>query len=563
MSSKQKRYLAQAKAAKDRFLEALRQPKTCQDEMLRETLERHRETSFGQEHGFAEIRDVDDFRRRVPIRDYDGLSPWIERAASGESSVLTAEDPRLFFSSSGSTGTRKKIPVTQGFVEKVYLPFFYAAIGNTVACCPEAVERDDATLNMKWDPMRSADTTTSGAAHLGASQVDFAKRFGDELAAEPGTRAPWAFIPAEVDDELDRMYFRLRLAVESDVRCVVGINPTMVAMLPRQLEQWTERLVAEVHDGTVLGQASRPGNPARAAELEKLSEYFGVLRPHHVWPRLKLIYCWTGGVAKTYLGGLRAAYGPEVEVLPAPIAASEGPIGLPIDRHPTAGPLVLPCVFYEFIDADRAIDADRPTLLFDQLEVGGEYHVIITHLGGLYRYALGDVARVVDKVMGVPRVEYAGRHVPSSLVGERLRETQVIDALMAALARHGLGVHNFTCRALLGQPAHYAFLLETTTAWKDDEVVALARSLDESLQRVSQRYGQARRDELLDPVEILVAENGAFERHFAARLAAGIRPTQIKDSVFQRDAVIWAALTEGSTSSAALDTADDRLAATA
>lgn len=560
MSSRQKRYLNQAQAAKALFLNALKHPKKCQDEVLHEALERNRETSFGQEHGFTDIHDVDDLRRRVPIRDYDGLSPWIERAAGGEAAVLTAEDPQLFFSSSGSTGGRKKIPVTQAFVEKVYLPFFYAAIGNTVACCPEAVERDDATLNMKWDPMRSAESTASGAAHLGASQVDFAKRFGDELAAEPGTRAPWAFIPAEVEDELERMYFRLRLAVESDVRCVVGINPTMITMLPLQLEQWTERLVAEIHDGTVLGQPSRPGNPARATELENLASYFGVLRPHHVWPKLRLIYCWTGGVAKTYLSGLRAAYGPEVEVLPAPIAASEGPIGLPIDRHPTAGPLVLPCVFYEFIDADQTISTNPSTLLFDELEVGGEYHVIMTHLGGLYRYALGDVARVVDKVWGVPRVEYAGRHAPSSLVGERLRETHVIDALQAALARHGLGIHNFTCRALLGQPAHYAFLIEATTAWTDSELAALARSLDESLRRFSHSYGQARQDKLLGMPEILVAEKGAFKRHFTSQLAAGIRPTQIKDRVFQRDAVIWARMTTGSSSSAQLG-ATDKLAA--
>lgn len=545
MTAAQDRYVARARDAKRAFLKALETPDQTQHEAFRRAVDLNRDTAFGRQHDFAAMRSVDDFRQRVPIRDYRALAEWIDRAAAGEAAVLTADPPQLFFSSSGSTGDAKKIPVTATFVEQVYLPFFYAAIGNTIECCPAAIERDDATLNMKWDPMRSAGRTASGAAHLGASQVDFARSFGDELAAEPGTRAPWAMIPAEIDDELERMYVRLRLAVESDLRCVVGINPTMIAILPAQLDAWKERLIEEVREGTVLGKAEREPDPARAAELERLATYFGTLRPHHVWPRLELIYCWTAGVARTYLPGLRAAYGPEVEILPAPIAASEGPIGVPIDRHPTAGPLMLPCVFYEFVDADQALTPHSDTLLFDQLEVGADYHVILTHVGGLYRYALGDVARVVDRLGEVPRVEYGGRNTVSSIAGERFRETHILDAVLAALDRHGLAVRNFTCRAVETEPPHYAFLLEGIKPWSTSERRSLARSLDELLRRASPGYRRARDAGELAPVEVLEAKAGTFTRHFDERVANGVRPTQTKDRVFQNDEATWQRLVSG------------------
>ncbi len=540
-------YLERALGARQRFLLSLAEPQANQERVLREALSQNRETAFAREHGLAEVTTAEEFRRRVPIRNYDGFAPWIERAAAGESQVLTAEDPLLFFSSSGSTGTPKKVPVTRSFAEKVYLPFAYAAIGNTALFCPEALERDDATLNMKWDPPTlKTQRTASGAAHLGASQVDFARSFGDQMAVEPGTRAPWALIPPEIEDASERMYYRLRLAIESDLRSVAAVNPALIAALPVQLAQWSERLIRELADGTVCGMTAVSGltrtpNPARAQELARLRDYFGVLLPHHVWPHLRLIYCWTAGLAKTYLPHLRASYGPEVMVLPAPIAASEGPLGVPIDRHPTGGPLVVGSVFYEFIPAEADITPQASTLLFDELAVGCDYHAIITHIGGLYRYSLGDVVRVVDCVQGVPRVEYAGRNQHLALAGERLREAQVVDAVRAALATQGLAIRNFTCRPVT-EPAHYRFLFAATSPWRFEECAALARSLDAQLQASSPGYREARSRDQLGSVVVRVAAAGAFDRHFAHQVAVGIRPNQIKDRVFQLNDEAWSML---------------------
>src|SRR6185295_2301852 len=82
-----------------------------QQRVLADLLEFNASTAFGGEHDFRKVRNLADFRKAVPIQDYAVLAPWIERAAAGEPNVLSADQPALFFTSSGTTGAHKKIPV--------------------------------------------------------------------------------------------------------------------------------------------------------------------------------------------------------------------------------------------------------------------------------------------------------------------------------------------------------------------------------------------------------------------------------------------------------------------
>jgi hypothetical protein len=504
-------------------------------------------TAYGREHGFDRVRGLDDFRKAVPVQDYTALSPWIERMAAGVGNLLTADDPAVYFTSSGTTGDHKKIPVTPRFMRTVFLPFFYAAWAPMAEHFPEVLARPDAVLNLKHDPLPAPRTTASGRPHVGASQVDFGARFGEPLSAEPGTSAPWAELPVAVDDDehLRKTYLRLRLAVESDVRGIVGINPAMVAAVPYQLALWWPRIVREVRDGTVGGVRCRPPARERATELERLASRFGRVRPAHVWPRLRVIFCWTTGPAALYLPRLREEFGAGVTVLPAPVAASEGPTGVTLDRHPTAGSLVVTAAVHEFADADADLAPDMATLDPDELEPGRDYHVILSHVGGLYRYSAGDVVRVVDREGGVPRLEYAGRATRSDAAGERLRDAQVVRALQGALAGGGLEVRNAACRVETpgGAPPRYRFALAATTPWSEEETVRLASRLDAELAREAPAYRRARDGRRLGPLELDVLDADAFLRDWQDTVARGVRPTQVKDRMFRQDPAAWARLT--------------------
>ncbi|MFD9483162.1 GH3 auxin-responsive promoter family protein [Streptomyces sp. NPDC059991] len=543
------RYRSRVFAERARLRAAFADPAGHQQRVLEDLLAFNADTAYGRAHGFARIRTLDDWRKAVPVQDYSGLAPWIERAAAGEDNILTADRPAVFFTSSGSTGARKKIPVTPQFMRTTFFPFYYAAWAPLIEHFPDVLARPDAVLNLKHDPIAAPPTTASGKPHVGASQVDFGARFGEPLSAEPGTSAPWATLPVPVaaDAHLEKMYLRLRLAVESDVRCVIGINPAMVAALPHQLNLWWERIVQEVRDGTLGGRPHGSPNPERARELDRLAARFGRVRPAHIWPRMRALFCWTTGLASLYLPRLREEFGPGVTLLPAPVAASEGPTGVALDRHPTAGSLVVTASVHEFADADADLTPDMPTLQPHELEVGRDYHTVFSHIGGLYRYAVGDVVRVVDREDGVPRLEYTGRSSLSNAAGERLRDAHVLRALSTALAAGGLELRNTACRvthAQHGTPA-YRFALASATPWSGDETEAFLKRLDHALGHESPGYHHARTHHRLGAPTSLHLHPDAFLDDWHAAVATGVRPTQVKDRLFRQDPAQWQRLTDG------------------
>jgi GH3 auxin-responsive promoter len=527
---------------RDKLSAALRSPHEWQNRVLRQLIDENVETVFGRQHGFSRIRTLDDYRKAVPIRDYAGLEPWITRAAVGENNVLTAEDPVLFFMSSGTTGDSKKIPVTRSFMRQTFFPFYFAMWAGLIDSFPETLLRDDATYNLKFDPRKRYHATSSGRPHLGVSQVDFESTFGERLM-EPGTRAPWASLPVELpdDDHVNRAYVRLRLAVQHDIRCIVGFNPALVAAMPRQLALWWPRIVKDLRDGTACGQPVTAPDPARASMLERLASYFGTLLPAHVWPNMQAIYCWNTSIASLYMRRVAESFGPNVSVLPAPVAASEGPVAVALDRHATAGSPVVAAAVHEFIGADEDIQPNSQTIDFSALETGREYHVVLSHVGGLYRYALGDVVRVIDRVRGVPRLEYAGRRTLSDAVGERLRESHVVRALKTALASTGLEINNVTCRveAHPCKNTRYEFAVAPHQPFLASETKALAAAFDQALQDVARGYRDARRNARLEKPVFHVTAADAFFQEWQDRIASGIRPPQAKDRMFVRDDAVW------------------------
>jgi hypothetical protein len=537
-------YRRRVLAERDTLWRELAEPQRTRGRVLSELVGANADTVFGREHNFKAVKDWRHYRDAVPIRTYDELAPWIDRAAGGERNVLSADDPVVFFMSSGSTGDSKKIPVTREFMRRGFFPPFYAAWATFAEHFPDVLADDNSTLNLKFDPVSRTATTGSGRPHLGASQVDFGKAFGEPLSAEPGSRAVWGELPVPVGDTdyLDKAYLRLRLAVEHDVRCVIGINPAMVAAVPYQLNQWWPRIVKDLRDGTLAGRRYGSPAPERAAELERLAGRSGTLLPAHVWPNFRLLYCWTTGLASLYLPHLAAGFGPEVMALPAPVAASEGFVAVGTDRHPTACTPALGAAFQEFAPADTPLRPDSPTMSFEELETGKEYHVVLSHIGGLYRYALGDVVRVVDRRHGMPRVCYAGRNTTSDVAGEALRESHIVTALRRALESGGLAARNATCRPVDPdgpEAPRYEFALSPVQTLSAGEITSLGTALDDALRAGSAGYASARDSGRLgDPVlHVLTAD--AFLQDWTARVASGIRPPQVKDRVFQRDDEAW------------------------
>ena len=87
-------------------------PIETQKDIFQELIAEATKTQFGKDHDFESINNHDDFVKRVPLRDYEDLKPYVERVVAGEENILWKGKPIYFAKTSGTTSGSKYIPIT-------------------------------------------------------------------------------------------------------------------------------------------------------------------------------------------------------------------------------------------------------------------------------------------------------------------------------------------------------------------------------------------------------------------------------------------------------------------
>jgi len=88
-------------------------PGKFQDIQFRKLINRAKSTLFGRDHDFSSIDTYQDFKERVPVRDYEGLSDYIQKVVEGKKDILWPGKPIYFAKTSGTTSGTKYIPITR------------------------------------------------------------------------------------------------------------------------------------------------------------------------------------------------------------------------------------------------------------------------------------------------------------------------------------------------------------------------------------------------------------------------------------------------------------------
>jgi hypothetical protein len=63
-------------------------PVTTQHVVWQDLLAAGQYTEFGRLHHFATIQSLGDYKKNVPIQEYEDLKPFIERMMKGEENIL-------------------------------------------------------------------------------------------------------------------------------------------------------------------------------------------------------------------------------------------------------------------------------------------------------------------------------------------------------------------------------------------------------------------------------------------------------------------------------------------
>jgi len=521
---------------------ASRNPRAAQLSRLMSIVSRNQGTRFGREHAFRSIRSVSDYQKAVPVRDYEQISPYIDRLVAGESGVLTAERPLMFARTSGTTGSPKYIPITRAYLEEFRRSSVVSGY-HTLANFPGIANGVVLSVASPAEEGR-----TPGGLPYGAIS-------GFLFLHEPLLiRQHISPIPYDVfliKDWETRYYTLLRLALVLPLSCIYTLNPSTITMLARKLREYGPGLVADIGDGTIRPPARlapellRKLSPllgrerARALELQALLDHENFL-PGRIWPTLKVICCWTKAAAAFYLHEFPRLF-ESIPICDITYGASEG--RGTIFLGPNRELLSVRSHFYEFIP-EQEIDSQSPTVLLpDQLTPGEKYYILFTTSGGLYRYHINDVVRVTGFHNQTPLIEfqYKGGNI-SSFTGEKITEPQVTEAMSGALSELGISARYFAVVPEFFPSPHYRLWIEPDwdtalahrpAAQNDRALIDLAARFDRRLAELNIEYKSKRESMRLDPVVTEIIAPGSYEQLRQALCQRGIADAQIKLSHLQ------------------------------
>lgn len=473
-----------------RFDRALAEPELAQRQIQQQVCRNLTASRYGQFLGINSIADWE----RVPIVTYDDIQPWIRPDQLGQTSLLTPEPILFYEQTSGSQGPAKWIPYTRSLRRSF----------NQMFCV------------WAYDLIRQGPAFSTGKLYFCITP-----RFqGSTQSAQSGLND---------DSEYLDEWLRLLLSpfLVSAAGLHTGLSPQAfkhrlcTALLQAErletISIWSPSFLKIMLDyilthREILSQETKL-SPVRRRLLTDPDLHSAWPQ---LWPHLKLISCWDNLYAADQAEGLRQRF-PGVLVQGKGLLATEAPMTLPLLAAQASSQGTVPVldqVFFEFEDEQGQI------YKLHELTAGSSYQIILSQLGGLYRYRIGDRVRVSGCYHQTPCLEFLGRsRATSDLVGEKLHAS-FVQQVLQELRLGG----SFSLLLPIVEPARYVLLLDRSdfpTPAVPDSPVDLAAQLDRAL-AASPHYRQARHLGQLHPPQVMIAANWA-ERWLQFQLRAGQR----------------------------------------
>jgi hypothetical protein len=429
-----------------------------------------RRTEWGQQYDFNSIHNYAEFVRRIPLQTYDTLKPSIKRMINGEENILWPSKVRWYAKSSGTTNDKSKfIPVTPEILKYSHYRGGYDTVGLYLRNNPGSsfFSRKGLILGGSHSP-----SPLNRKAHCGDLSAVLIQNIPAwvNLVRIPGKRI---MLMNEWEAKIEAV---VEQTCKKDVGSISGV-PSWILVLIRAILKRTGK--------------------------ETLTE---------VWPNLEVFF--HGGISfdpyipqyKTLIPSDRMHYMETYN-------ASEGFFGIQDDPSDSSLLLMLDYgIFYEFIPVSELDSSDQPKVIpLEQVEIGENYAMVISTVGGLWRYQIGDTVRFTS--LNPPKIEISGRtHHFINAFGEELMVDNAEKGIQIACQQTGAMVHAYTAAPLFmldKAKGRHQWLIEFEKA--PASVEAFARALDIALQSLNSDYEAKRyKDFTLQLPEILLAKEGLF-----------------------------------------------------
>jgi hypothetical protein len=508
------------------FLEETNYAGDVQHDLLLSQVARHRDSQFGRDHFFGEIRTPSDFRRRVPISGYDRHEPYIDRVRQGDVGALfgSGTDVLMFALTSGTTNRPKTIPVTPQSLADYREGWTIWGI-MAFDAHPDMIRdglRPILQLASDWRESMTPSGIPCGAitgltAHMQSRLVR--------------TRYSMPAVASRIKDIASKYYVALRFSIHRDLGTIIAANPSTILAMAGLGDREKRGLIRDIADGTIDARweistevrrqlrfktLRRRKHIARA--LERIVAETGRLLPKSYWPNLQFLSNWMGGTMRAYLRGYPEYFG-EAPVRDVGLIASEGRMTIPLEDGTPAGVLDIRHHYFEFIPEEQADRAEPDSVEATDLIEGRNYFIVLTTAGGLYRYNISDLVRCVGYDGQAPVIEFLnkGAHY-SSITGEKLSEHQAITAVEAAQRSAGLHVKSYLLVPAWDDPPYYFLLIEEDDLPTQGVANRLATAVECELRNQNMEYVSKRDTGRLGPVRILRIPEGSWSNFQKRRL---------------------------------------------
>lgn len=460
-----------ARWATARVMRAAMRPAATQAAVLEELLRKGAGTAFGKDHRLSEVREHGAFAQAVPLRDYEGFTPYIDRIIAGEEGVLWPGRPLYLCKTSGTTSGAKYIPITADSLPN-HIGSARNALLAYIARTGRASFVDGRMIFLQGSPVLDR----KGAIPMGRLSGIVANHVPGYLLKN---RLP-SFTTNSIPDWETKVEAIVTETMHADLRLISGI--------PAWVQMYFERLLA------------RTGKPNVQA----------------VFPHFSL-FVYGGVNYLPYKARMEALIGgavDSVELFPA----SEGFIAYQ-DQGPGEGLLLVldNGIHYEFIPTAELGKPDAKRLTIGEVELGVNYALVLNTNAGLWGYQIGDTVKFVSLLP--PRVVVTGRTKQfTSAFGEHVIAEEVEGALRDAMGEQPCEVAEFTVAPQLapreGLP-HHEWAIEFAAPPADLERFALA--IDGALQRRNPYYKDLITGRVLRPLVITPVPRGGFAAWMKAR----------------------------------------------
>ncbi|MCK5402274.1 MAG: GH3 auxin-responsive promoter family protein [Flavobacteriaceae bacterium] len=439
-------------------------PIKTQDKVFNNLISEAKGTQFGKDHDFISINSYEDFVKRVPVRDYEDLKPYIKKAVAGNDNILWKGKPIYFAKTSGTTSGAKYIPIT-----KESMPHHIEAARNAILLYVAETGKTNFVngkmIFLQGSPILEEQNNIQ-IGRLSGIVAHYVPKYLQKNR-----------MPSWETNCIEDWETKVNAIVEE----TVNENMTIISGIPSWVQMYFEKLQQKT--GKKVGDIFKNFN----------------------------LFIFGGVNYEPYRAKFENLIGRKVDSIEL-YPASEGFFAFQ-DKQDQKGMLLQlnSGIFYEFIKADEFFSNNPKRFSLVDVKVGVNYVMIISTNAGLWAYNIGDT---VEFTSTEPyRVIVSGRikHFISAF-GEHVISKEVEQAIQEATQKTSIRISEFTVapqiNPKIGLPYHEWFIEFEN---EPENLSILANKIDESLQKQNSYYFDLIEGKILQPLKITIVKKDGFK----------------------------------------------------